>query len=57
MRYVLNLFEYPNRDPEVVEVPDPLIVRPASKVYEHGETPALSGAAPVLSTPWTSRAP
>jgi polyphosphate kinase 2 len=51
MRYVLNLFEYPNRDPDVVEIPDPLIVGPASKVYEHGETPGPLGAAPVLSTP------
>ena len=39
MRHVLNLFDYPNQDPEVVVPPDPLIVGPAAQVYEHGETP------------------
>jgi polyphosphate kinase len=39
MRYVLNLFEYPRRDDSVIGTPDPLIVGPASEVYEHGETP------------------
>ena len=39
MRHVLDLFDYPNRDYEVVVTPDPLIVGPASQVYEHGETP------------------
>ena len=39
MRYVLNQFDYPRRDEKVVGRPDPLIVGPASQVYEHGETP------------------
>jgi polyphosphate kinase len=39
MRYVLNQFDYPKRDDAVVGVPDPLIVGPASEVYEHGERP------------------
>jgi len=44
MRYVLGLFDYPDKDPEVVGTPDPLIVGPASEVYEHGETPGGPGA-------------
>ena len=43
MRYVLSLFDYPNRDPDIVGTPDPLIVGPASEVYEHGETPGGPG--------------
>jgi polyphosphate kinase 2 (PPK2 family) len=39
MRFVLNQFDYPNRDESVVLSPDPLIVGPAAQVYEHGETP------------------
>jgi polyphosphate kinase 2 len=39
MRYVLQQFEYSRRDEVVVAAPDPLIVGPASEVYEHGETP------------------
>jgi polyphosphate kinase 2 len=39
MRYVLNQFDYPRRDDMVVGRPDPLVVGPASEVYEHGETP------------------
>ncbi len=39
MRYVLNLFDYPNKDEDIVASPDPLIVGPASEVYEHGESP------------------
>jgi polyphosphate kinase 2 len=39
MRFVLNQFDYPHRDDAVVGLPDPLIVGPASEVYEHGETP------------------
>jgi polyphosphate kinase len=45
MRYVLGLFPYPNRDQSLVGTPDPLIVGPASKVYEHGETPGGPGSA------------
>ena len=47
MRYVLSLFDYPNQDPGIVGKPDPLIVGPASQVYEHGETPG----GPVKATP------
>lgn len=39
MLHVLNLYDYPNKDPEVVTPPDPLIVGPAAEVYEKGETP------------------
>jgi polyphosphate kinase len=38
MRYVLGLFDYPDAA-DGVGAPDPLIVGPASEVYEHGETP------------------
>jgi hypothetical protein len=44
MRYVLGMFDYPNQDPDIVGPPDPLIVGPASEVYEHGETPGGPGA-------------
>jgi polyphosphate kinase len=43
MRYVLSLFDYPNQDAGIVRKPDPLIVGPASRVYEHGETPGGPG--------------
>jgi polyphosphate kinase 2 len=39
MLHVLNQFDYPHRDFEVLGAPDPLIVGPAAQVYEHGETP------------------
>jgi len=45
MRYVLGLFDYPNKDSSIATAPDPLIVGPASRVYEHGETPGGPGAA------------
>jgi polyphosphate kinase 2 len=41
MRYVLRRFNYPRRDDRVVGPPDPLVVGPASDVYEHGEAPGL----------------
>jgi polyphosphate kinase 2 len=44
MRHVLTQFDYPGRSDDIVAVPDPLIVGPASEVYEHGETPGLSVA-------------
>jgi polyphosphate kinase 2 len=44
MRYVLEMFDYPNRDAAIAGPPDPLIVGPASEVYEHGETPGGPGA-------------
>ena len=39
MRHVLSQFEYPNRNDDVVSVVDPLVVGPASAVYERGESP------------------
>jgi polyphosphate kinase len=39
MRHVLNLFNYTNKDPEVVGTPDPLIVGPASDLFEDDERP------------------
>ena len=39
MRYVLEQFDYPRRDDSVAVPPDPLVVGPASSVYEHGEAP------------------
>ncbi len=40
MRHVLSQFDYPRRDDAVVATVDPLVVGPASSVYEHGETPS-----------------
>jgi polyphosphate kinase 2 (PPK2 family) len=37
MRYVLHRSDYEGKDPDVVGVPDPLIVGRASEVYEIGE--------------------
>ncbi len=39
MRHVLSQFDYPNRNDDVVSVVDPLVVGPASAVYERGESP------------------
>jgi len=39
MRLLLSQFDYPGRDDVVVGTPDPLVVGPASDVYERGETP------------------
>jgi polyphosphate kinase len=51
MRYVLGLFPYNNKDQVLVGAPDPLIVGPASNVYEHGETPGGPGVpSPALAT-------
>jgi polyphosphate kinase len=45
MRLVLSQFEYDNKDAELVGTPDPLIVGPASQLFEiderPGHTPAL----------------
>ncbi|MBT2232515.1 polyphosphate kinase 2 [Nonomuraea sp. NEAU-A123] len=38
MRHVLNLFDYDNKDHEVVGAPDPLIVRSASDIYDEDHT-------------------
>jgi polyphosphate kinase 2 len=37
MRCVLSRFVYEGRDNDLVRTPDPLIVGPASEVFEHGE--------------------
>ncbi|MFF8436781.1 polyphosphate kinase 2 [Streptomyces bacillaris] len=53
MRHVLDRFDYPGKDPKVVGVPDPLIVGPASRLFEEGEMDArLLG--PVASTSRTT---
>jgi polyphosphate kinase 2 len=39
LRYVLSRFDYPDKDAEVVGVPDGRIVGPAAQVFEHGERP------------------
>jgi polyphosphate kinase 2 len=39
MRHVLSLFNYTNKDPEIVGTPDPLIVGPASDLFEDDERP------------------
>src|SRR5256884_3088368 len=39
MRYVLRIFEYENRDDEVVGKPDPLLIGPASRLFEDDERP------------------
>ncbi len=37
MRHVLSQFDYDNKDTEIVGAPDPLIVGPASAIFEEGE--------------------
>ena len=37
MRFFLSQLDYPNKDPDVAVEPDPLIVGPASVIYEEGE--------------------
>jgi len=37
MRHVLSLFDYTDKNSEVVGTPDPLVVGPASDVFEQGE--------------------
>ncbi|MFJ4027232.1 polyphosphate kinase 2 [Paenarthrobacter sp. NPDC089989] len=39
MRHVLNRFDYTGKDIELVGTPDALIVGPASRIFEDGETP------------------
>jgi hypothetical protein len=38
MRHVLSRFDYGDKNAEVVGTPDPLIVGPASQVFEQGES-------------------
>jgi len=42
MRHVLSAVDYTHKDHEIVGIPDPLIVGPASQVFEHGERPETS---------------
>ena len=39
LRYVLHALHYTDKDPALAVAPDPLIVGPASQVFEHGEKP------------------
>jgi polyphosphate kinase len=39
LHYVLDTLDYTDKDPAVACPPDPLIVGPASTVFEHGEQP------------------
>jgi polyphosphate kinase 2 len=39
MRLLLSAFDYPSKDTDVAGPPDPLIVGPASKMYEDDENP------------------
>ncbi len=40
LRFVLSQLDYPNKDREIARDPDPLLVGPASSVYESEERPA-----------------
>jgi polyphosphate kinase 2 len=44
MRHVLSLFDYAERDAEIVGSPDPLIVGSAERVYERGENESVSAS-------------
>jgi polyphosphate kinase 2 len=46
MRYILSKLDYPDKDPSLVGIPDPLIVGPPSEIYETGE--ATGRVYPVL---------
>jgi polyphosphate kinase 2 (PPK2 family) len=37
MRHVLSLYDYDEKDTELVAEPDPLILGPASRIFEQGE--------------------
>jgi hypothetical protein len=43
MRHVLNSLDYPNKNPRVTTVPDPLIVGSAENIHEKGEYYLESG--------------
>lgn len=42
MRYFLSALDYPNKDQELIGAPDPLIVGPASSIYQKDEHPVDS---------------
>ncbi|MCM2415023.1 polyphosphate kinase 2 [Streptomyces sp. RKAG290] len=58
MRHVLHRFDYPDKDPAVVGEPDPLIVGPASRLFEQGEMEArrLAAHRPEAGAPDSSKA-
>jgi hypothetical protein len=37
--HVLHLYDYKDKDTQLVAAPDNLIVGPASKIFENGERP------------------
>jgi polyphosphate kinase 2 len=39
MRHVLTELDYDDKDPATIGIPDPLLVGPAARVFEHGESP------------------
>lgn len=41
MRHVLNLFDYENKDHEIVGTPDDNIVGSAARIYERGENAGI----------------
>jgi hypothetical protein len=44
MRFLLNRFDYDKKDVELVGTPDPLIVGPASQLFELDERPSHTPA-------------
>ena len=48
MRAVLSRFDYPEKDHEIVGVPDPAVIGPATSLFEHGERP---GRFPPITAP------
>jgi polyphosphate kinase 2 len=46
MRWVLNAFDYPGKDRELVGVPDALVIGSPSQIYDQGESP--SGSFPIV---------
>lgn len=41
IRHVLYLYDYEDKDTELVAAPDSLIVGPASRIFENGERPGV----------------
>ena len=57
MRHVLSLFDYADKDDELVGMPDPLVVGPAADVYEKGERRLLRVATPACPRRWPGVGP
>lgn len=49
MKYVLNIFPYPNKDTKLIGTPDPQIIGPQTEVYDSGESPNTAGF-PIVSS-------